>query len=253
MLAALNNELEKWTDLGMTAEFWWRDDDVQRPSAPLTRLLSISEKYDAPLALAAIPDGVAPLLSQALSSCEGVSVLQHGFSHQNFAPDTERKMELGWHRSELEITAQIKLGKEKLDALFGRQFVSVMVPPWNRIDSRVITCLPDLGLVGLSTLGPRKHTMPVDGLRQVNVHLDIIDWKNGRRFAGPDRCLHQLVTHLSAKREGRADIAEPTGVMSHHLVHDSASWDFLEALFSILGQHQNAVVLGAKDCFKPLV
>ena len=37
--------------------------------------------------------------------------------------------------------------------------------------------------------------------------------------------------HLAAKRSGAADGAEPTGWLTHHAVHDSAAWEFLERLF----------------------
>jgi hypothetical protein len=70
-----------------------------------------------------------------------------------------------------------------------------MVPPWNRIDDRVAACLAQAGLHGLSTLGPRGNP-PAPGLRCANVHIDIIDWKDGRRFAGEARCLAAAVAHL---------------------------------------------------------
>ncbi|MBV9567125.1 MAG: glycosyl transferase family 28, partial [Hyphomicrobiales bacterium] len=54
-----------WEQLDMTLEaianedetlaFWWRDDDVVAPSPALDRLLRLSERFDAPVALAAIP------------------------------------------------------------------------------------------------------------------------------------------------------------------------------------------------------
>lgn len=249
MFAALTIELQKWAVQGKTATFWWRDDDLQEPSVKLDRLLLISQQYQTPLALAAIPEGINITLVETLSGLQGVSILQHGFQHRNHAPATERKMELGWHRPGKQILSEINTGRLNLQALFPEQFVAVMVPPWNRIDARVVALLADSGLNGLSTLGPRKQKNPAAGLKQVNVHLDIIDWKNKRYFIGDDACIDQIVRHLRDKRTGQADPDEPTGIMSHHLVQDANCWQFLEELFDVLGNQPNTQMLDARSSF----
>ena len=245
----LQDELNKWSDSGRIAQFWWRDDDVQRPTAQLDQLLAISKKQGISLSLASIPHAVEPELGERLAAIDQVCVLQHGFSHQNFALATERKMELGWHRPAAQINAQIASGFAILQSLFGKQFVPVMVPPWNRIDPRVVVSLNAAGLKGLSTLGPRELVFPVDSVKQINVHVDIINWKQGRGFAGTEVCVAQIVRHLSAKREGRADPQEPTGIMSHHLVHDAGCWGFLDAVFGFLNEQENVQVLDARTLF----
>ena len=245
----LHDELDKWSESGRNAELWWRDDDAQKSGPMLQRLLDISEQHAAPLALASIPDGVQADLAECLLDRDLVCILQHGFSHRNYAPETERKMELGWHRPDEQIYAQIVSGLKNLRDLFAEQFVPVMVPPWNRIDPRVVEGLKVAGLNGLSTLGPRTDEFPLVGLKQVNVHVDIINWKQGRCFAGEDACVEQIIRHLSAKREGRADVGEPTGIMSHHLVHDAGCWAFLDALFRVLQGRPEVRVLSAKEIF----
>ena len=75
--------------------------------------------------------------------------------------------------------------------------------------------------------------MPAPGLRQVNTHVDIIDWKGGRRFAGEDAALNAALRHLQARRTGAVDAAEPTGWLTHHACHDEATWSFLERLFEL--------------------
>ena len=173
------------------------------------------------------------------------NVLQHGFSHRNHAPPEQRKMELGWHRPASIIRQQLSAGRLALQGLFASRFVPIQVPPWNRIDERVVALLPGLGFSGVSTLGPRSAGQPVPGLRQLNVHVDIMNWREGRCFAGEEACIEQVVTHLRAKREGYADPAEPTGIMSHHLVHDSGCWVFLEELFTLLSAVPGATIVGA--------
>lgn len=249
MFELLNEELSRWSDAEKVAPFWWRDDDVQSASSQLDQLLDISARYQAPLSLAAIPDGIENSLRLSLADLKSVQLLQHGFSHRNYAPADARKMELGWHRNGEEIMQQLSTGRAHLQTLFGEQFVPVMVAPWNRIDKRVVAGLTTIGFCGLSTLGPREVRQMPAGLMVVNVHVDIIDWKQGRCFAGFKACETQIVTHLSAKRAGQVDVNEPTGIMSHHRVHDDGCQQFLASLFDFLGEHSAALLLDAKSVF----
>ena len=106
----------------------------------------------------------------------------------------------------------------------------MLVPPWNRIDAALPPRLPALGFVGLSTWGAREGAEACAGLRQVHTHADPVAWRKGRVFGGVERCANAIADHLRARREGRADPQEPTGVLTHHLVHDEPGWAFLEAL-----------------------
>jgi len=248
MFKRLSEELDICAVAGLVTQFWWRDDDAQYASPALESLLQLSVQSGVPLSLATIPNGMDGSLVEAVQGLAQVSILQHGYSHQNFAPPAQRKMELGWHRPEAEIVAQLSHGCADLRDRFGAQFVPLMVPPWNRIDERVISCLTIAGLKGLSTLGPRSQAEPSPGLRQLNVHVDIIDWKGGRCFVGETACVEQIIAHLRAKREGRADITEATGVMTHHLVHDQGCRDFLAALFDFLNQREEVQLPGVRRC-----
>ncbi len=249
MFERLGQELALWQRCSRVAQFWWRDDDAQLESAPLNQLLDISTRYDAPLSLAVIPDGVGQSLVDAVADMPSIHILQHGYNHCNYAPAELRKMELGWHRPEEQIRKQLGTGLERLRHMFGEQFVPVMVPPWNRIDSQLVALLPALGFKGLSTLGPRLSAEAVPGMQQLNVHVDIIDWKQGRCFAGVEACEAQIVTHLSAKREQRVDCEEPTGIMSHHRVQDDDSVAFLARLFEYLQQHPSAELCDVVSVF----
>ena len=70
-------------------------------------------------------------------------------------------------------------------------------------------------------------------MRIVNAHVDIIDWQGNRGFVGTETALARTVGHLRARREGAADPAEATGLLTHHRVHDAGCWDFLENLFAV--------------------
>ena len=71
---------------------------------------------------------------------------------------------------------------------------------------------------------------PEGPLPRLDTHVDLVDWRGGRRFAGADAVLGALAAALAARRN--AGMAAPTGVLSHHLVHDAAAWRFLERLLA---------------------
>src|SRR5690606_25924274 len=93
---------------------------------------------------------------------------------------------------------------------------------------------------GVSTWKARPAAAPVPGLRQVNCHVDPIDWRGSRGFAGDEATLCPLIDHLAAKRERRADGSEPTGLLGHHLAFDGAAWAFLDRLLGTLRAHPAA-------------
>ena len=211
---------------------WWRDDDAQQDSQNLRKLSQLSLDYQLPLHLAVIPCGASPDLQGVFSENLKVMALQHGYSHDNYADANKRKCELGDDRPIAEVIHQLDRGFTRLSSLLGQAFFPVLVPPWNRLSAELPQHLADIGFVGLSTLGARSDRH-IHGLTQVNVHIDIIDWKQ-RKFAGEARVLEQLISHLSARRLGLVDANEATGLMTHHLAHDSECWEFCQRLFDFL-------------------
>jgi hypothetical protein len=101
--------------------------------------------------------------------------------------------------------------------------------------------LREHGFTGLSRYLPRRSAQ-IHGLKQVNTHVDVIDWKGSRGFVGESEALGLLAGHFRARRTGAADADEPTGLLTHHLVHDPATWRFLEKLRDFL-KKQSAVRL----------
>lgn len=244
---ALDAELDRWAQAGRVATFWWRDDDAELPTPALSRLLALSEGYGVPLGLAVIPAMASETLSEALRKCAGIDVLQHGFAHVNHAPPKDKAAEFGPHRQTKIMTAEISDGARRLTEILEKRFLPLFVPPWNRISERLTPILPGLGLVGLSTFAPRHSTSPVPGLRQVNTHVDLIHWRGGRGFKGTARLAEEIADHLSARRQSRADPQEPTGILSHHLDHDTDCWDFLEQLFARTRARENVRWLSATE------
>jgi hypothetical protein len=223
---ALDRECDAWAASGRPVELWWRDDDAVADTDALRRLLAQAR---VPIALAVIPAGLEPSLPALLNGRGSVSVLQHGFDHRNRAPAGGKKSEFPATRPWPEVAADLAAGRDRLADAFGRQFVPALTPPWNRIDHGHAGHLGQLGYRGLSAYLARKGPA-VAGITQINSHVDVIDWHGTRGFLGLEATLQLLVQHLGAKRLGKADPVEPTGLLTHHLVHDTETGDFLGAL-----------------------
>jgi hypothetical protein len=243
--SALDDELAHWRDAGASAEIWWRDDDAVEVTPALERLLELQEKCTVPLALAVVPANATADLVERVRGCAGVSLLQHGYGHVNHALPGDKKAELGAERPAMVVLGELATGAMAMERLFadkafaGRR-LSVLVPPWNRIASGLVWALPEIGFSGLSTFGPLRQksgapSFRIRGLRQVNTHVDLIDWKGGRGFVGEDAALAALIAALAAARtSAKEGDAVPIGILSHHLAMDEGAWDFLRSLWERL-------------------
>ncbi|NYZ13048.1 hypothetical protein HL658_10825 [Azospirillum sp. RWY-5-1] len=240
---ALAAELDLWAAAGRPATLWWRDDDATAPGAALDRLLELGARHDVPVALAVIPARAQPALADAL---RGAAVLQHGWSHANHAPLGAKKCELGDDRPVEAVTAELAEGWRRLSALVGPALLPVLVPPWNRIAPAVSAALPGLGFRALST--DREHDAAVPGLAQVNTHLDPVDWRHGGGFLGTAAALAGAIDHLRARRLGTVP-DRPTGLLTHHLAMDGATWDFVDRLLAVTAGHSAARWLAAPAVF----
>jgi hypothetical protein len=236
----LARELDHWGDSGLSANFWWRDDDAIEPSTELERLVNLSARYDLPLALAVIPAQLDSRLVTYLQQFPLTSVLQHGFDHRSHAMPGQRKLELGGSRDADVILDELQQGYLILQQQFTDRFAPVLVPPWNRIDANVLARLTDIGLTGLSTMRVRRTAYPAAGLLQVNTHLDPVNWRQQRGFIGLYPAIAILIQHLRARRTGYRDLGEPSGILSHHLVQSDPVWRFLDNLFEFLRKHPAA-------------
>ena len=246
---ALEEELEAWSDIPGGATFWWRDDDLTRPGPQAERLAALSKAMAVPLLLAVIPRD----MDASIARLAGPTLwfAQHGWAHVDHsrppAPGKRRKkIELGGDYHEATLEADLRQGWARLSELPADRLLQVLVPPWNRIEPRVVAALPALGYAGLSGSGSRGDGGP---LRVVNVHVDVIDWHGTGGFVGEAAALAQVVEHLSARRGGGADPAEPTGLMTHHAVHDAATWAFVAGLIEAVVGHPHASWLSPGDLF----
>jgi hypothetical protein len=241
----LASELDRWAP--GEATFWWRDDDAVAPSPALERLLGLGAQ---PLALAVIPAEMVPELAGYLTGRK-VDVLQHGYAHRNHEPPGTRKAELGAARAPAVVRAELGRGAQLLAAAFGSQALPVLVPPWNRIAEPLIDLLAGDGYRGLSTQGAQLPNSAQRGLRQVNTHVDIVDWRCGRGFIGLEAAIDLAVGHLAARRQRRAAAGEPTGLLTHHLVLEDSAFDFTAEFLARTAQHPAVQWRSARDIFAP--
>jgi hypothetical protein len=242
----LERELDLWRAAGRNATLWWRDDDAVRPTPALDRLLALAAGL--PLALAVIPEQATGALAERLANRPELHVLQHGWRHANHAPPDAKKAELGPHRPTLAMLDELAAGRQRLALLFGSRARAVLTPPWNRMSEALVPVLAGAGYCGLSMAGPRRAAEPSPGLRQVNTHADLVAWRSGS-FIGTAAALGLVTAHLAARRSGTVDAAEPTGLLTHHLVMDDAGADFVAQLADMTRRHKAVRWLDAVEAF----
>lgn len=235
----LTDELDVWRDEGRTASLWWRDDDAVAPVPALDRLVGLAREHEVTVGLAVVPAQAEPDLAPWLGPVRA-EVLQHGWTHRNHAAPGRKKSELGDERTPEEVADELTRGLRRLGRIAGDRLRAVLVPPWNRIDPALIPVLPRAGFLGLSTYGPRSGAEPAPRLRQANCHVDVVDWRDGRGFIGCGRALALVVAHLAARRAGSVDPAEPTGLLTHHAVHEESTWTFVARFVECTRRHPAA-------------
>jgi hypothetical protein len=245
----LSRELNLWQEKEIPATFWWRDDDAIEPTAHLTRMLDIVRCYDAPLGLAVIPTSAKPELDGLLENFPQVSVLQHGIAHINHAPEGEKSAELGAHRGHQVLLHELASGLTRIQKFQHCQ--PVLVPPWNRIDLAVLPKLAAIGYKGISTNICRRTPYAEPGLISINAHVDIINWRGTRGFTGTAKALDEVIEHLIERRTAQVDVSEPTGILTHHLVHDEGCWHFIEEFMDYIGNHDGAQLISISKALTP--
>ena len=228
----LRRELAKWRARGLTLPIWWRDDDAISPTPQLTQLAELASAIGMPVHLAIIPAfaqlGLVPYLN-----LNGVfRAIVHGWRHENLAVTGERPSEFGNYR--VGGTPDVSQGLDRMKVLFGEAALPVFVPPWNRISVGFFPDLLGAGYRALSQFGPRTRRQAFHELVQINTHIDPIDWHSSAGLIDPATIISGLTSHLADRRSGRADAAEPLGLLTHHLVQDEATWAFCTALLKEL-------------------
>ena len=216
---------------------WWRDDDAVAVGPRLLRLLALTTSADIPLFLAVIPERLvadkdaARQLARLVAAQRLVYVLQHGYSHRNYAQAGCRASEFPAHRPSDAVRAELLCGFRILSDYFGPLFYPVLVPPWNRMAPCWIDELGGIGfryLSGAPDIAGRLWRS--GGVMRVDTQLDPIDW---RGKYGEKRCYRgRTVMHrrLSDELAKARQHGGPLGLLTHHRDHDEPGWRFLSAI-----------------------
>lgn len=246
----LENELDRWAEQGRRADFWWRTDDAAKDCEALRRLLAIDEAYSIGMGLAVVPEWVDQEFVRLLEDHSAVGIFQHGFRHKNYGRPGAPATELGGQRPLEMVGADLRRGRHLLEDLFGRRFSPIIVPPWMHVDQAVVDHLVGWGYRGISLFNARPAVELSAGLHIVNCHCDPIRWKQKPpRFSGINKVVGFIVNHLAARRTQQADTTEATGLLTHHLDHDEATWAFVEELARRIDVHPAAHWISAEVIF----
>ncbi len=242
----LDHELAAWKEAGLSPMLWWRDDDAVSCGPALDKLTDNAEESQIPVMLAVIPSGATAELADYLASRPILQAATHGHAHHNHAEADRKKTELTENasgRSVDDVLEELHEARQVMECLFGIPAGQVLVPPWNRLSDNVAKQLATTGFRLISTFGEQKADT---ALRQVNCHVDLMDWKPVRQGKKFERVIAELCNCLTARRQSPAPDA-PIGILSHHLVHDDDAWEATEKLMALIAGHPFITVASRDD------
>ena len=196
-------------------QIWWRDDDATENSSALDNYLQALP--DVPVLLAVIADNYDASLVARIKTEPQIKIAQHGFRHINHAAENEKKCEYPKGRLIAEVKSELHTGKARLQKDFGKQFLSVFVPPWNRMDDKFLPYLIESGFKGISMFKGTRQTYPI---KRIDSQIDIINWKQGKKFIGTENFIEALTQEI---KSGQKEI----GILTHHKIHDKQVTSFL--------------------------
>jgi hypothetical protein len=222
----LRAELARRAEAKGNVCLWLRDDDAVTPAAALQTLVDLVGDFAVPIAVAAIPAHSSPALARFLQNASHATPVVHGWRHDNHAPATQKKQELGDHRPLDAVLSDLSVSLIRMTELFGDRLVPMLVPPWNRISASILPHLRELGYRALSCHGAERADAPVPVF---NTHIDLIDWRASRRSRDHASLVRDVVRHIRRA----APAGGPVGILTHHLVHDEEAWTFLRDLFKV--------------------
>ena len=233
---ALEAALDRRAEAGNPVVLWWRDDDATRDTPALRRLVGLGAAHGLAPVIAAIPGRAGSDLGAALEP-GAARVAVHGIAHRNEAGAGEKKCELGGGRDADAVLADLAAARMRLRAVVPGRLIDILVPPWNRIAPAIAARLGEAGFRALSVFGRRQGTTAGPGVAVINTHVDIIDWRGTRGGRAGAVLFGEIARLVGAAPD--AD-REPLGVLTHHLVHDAAAWNFLADLFTLTAAHPGA-------------
>ena len=255
-------ELDLWSDRGLRARFWLRDDDACDMSPQLARLFDLASQYKLNIGLAVIPGKLNPGFVDMLADMkERFHPMCHGWIHADYGRFGEPG-EFGRDRPLSSLRSDAEQAYKAFSQSFGTG-KAIFVPPFGRITSGLVKALPQIGFAGIST-GPsyielkilRMNSampwMPVipipkgSEIRRFDVHIDVLEWQ--RKTARDSEAIAtNIVENLRVRRRGFITPRHPIGLLTHHLVHDEHVWQLCNEILCSLSAHEAVEFMNA-DC-----
>jgi hypothetical protein len=228
--------------LDAPVNFFVRDDDVGWADERLIALLEVMAEAGVPIDLAAIPTAVTPGLAGVLTARrragQVIGIHQHGYAHSNHET-TGRKCEFGPTRDAAQREADLRLGREQLQALFGDDLDPIFTPPWNRVSADTPHMLAALGFVALS----RDMTAPAQqALPEIAVHTD---WSKQWLLALPQQGEPEMLIAQDLSEHVSAGAC--VGLMLHHAAMSDSEFEALHSLLASWVGHPKACWMRTRD------
>jgi hypothetical protein len=244
----LGLELRRWSDEGLIARFWVRDDDAIEVTPQLRRLQQLADLHGVQVGLAVIPANLRQDLADLLQADpRHFMPMCHGWAHVNHGVPGDPG-EFGESRPIEDAVDDARKAFAAFRSHFPEQPV-VFVPPYGRIAGRVAAHLPQIGfaalsngpsigvarlarLNGLTNALPRSPFIAASG-SHLDVHIDPIDWVR-KTARGEAEVVKALLGELRMRRKRHVAPALPIGILTHHLVHDEAIWRICDGMIECL-------------------
>lgn len=192
-----------------------RFDDVRTLGPRLERIWNVMERRGVPLHLEVVPawldEAAADRIAERARRCDiPVAVHQHGAAHVNHGTPT-RRFEFGDSRGLEPQLADIRKGREVLEARLPDLFEPVFSPPWNRYGASTLEALALAEFVAFSS-AVRPGAPTQASVACVPMTLDPVQWRPSPKHQPWEDIQLELATSL--EREGFAGLELHIEVMT---------------------------------------
>jgi hypothetical protein len=219
-------EIEIWRKQRLRPLAFFRDDDAVAVTPRLRRLVGVCERHEVSIILSTIPAYADSSLGAFVRASPLLVGAVHGYSHANFSSDPARKSEFCGDRNLQLMLQELELALFRCEEIFEESLSYLFVAPWHQIDSNLLDHLIKTGYSGVSRFGWNDHFS-----REVNVHVDFIDWGSGHRFQTWDELLQDITWNL---RMARLRSKYYFGLVTHHDVFDNSQFHLFEEIVRFL-------------------
>ena len=220
-------EKKKWQNFHHDILFFLRDDDAYDVNEKWCYFADAVE--ETPVLLGIVPFWLKDNFAEYCHHNSWIQPAMHGAYHKRssfykkceFSPEscyhevyeTLQKALLHWHSYQLKTPC-------------------FYIPPWNRMSEKFYPILQGLGFKKISKYHKvGTHSKAHHALQSMHTEIDIIDWRNEKKFIGTETFWEQATKAAAFRRENEI-FHHPIGILTHHGVHTKAINAFLKNLIA---------------------